>query len=131
MVTSGLVLFAVWALPVILAATRGQVPERLDSYSTLVTHALDLGIIMPATFVAGVLILRRRPLGYLLALSTLVLEALLAPLIAAQTIAQLAAGVTFPPGQIIGPIAGFGILAIVAVSVLVAILRRVDGQQQS
>jgi hypothetical protein len=89
----------------VTAPLQGQPPERLDTYSTLFTHALDLAIIVPLMFLTGMLILRREPLGYLIALPLLVFEAFLAPIIMAQTVSQLKAGVTFPPGQIARPIA--------------------------
>ena len=74
-------------------------------YSTPVTTALDLAVITPAAVLAGALILRFVALGYLLAVSLLVLEVMLAPLLAAQTASQLWAGVSFSAGQIVGPIA--------------------------
>jgi hypothetical protein len=54
-----------------------------------------------------------------------VLEVLLAPLIAAQTAAQLLAGVRFTIPEIIGPMGGFVVLAGASAVVLVAVLRAV------
>jgi hypothetical protein len=92
------------------------------------TYALDLAVITPAAAASGVLILRRAPLGCLIALALLVLEALLAPLIAAQTMNQLAVGVSFTPGEVIGPMAGFAVLALIAVYFIVALLRSISGR---
>lgn len=39
----------------------------LENTTTMVIQAMDLGLILPLTFVAGLLLLRRRPWGYLLA----------------------------------------------------------------
>jgi hypothetical protein len=103
---SGALTLLVWGLRVVAAAVGGEPADRLDSYATDVTYALDLGIITSAALTAGAMILRRVPVGYVLALSLLVLEAMLAPLIAAQTVSQLAAGVTFTPAEVAGPIAG-------------------------
>ena len=125
MLASGVVTAGVWAAPLVTAVRRGGVPERLDSYSTPVTQALDLAVITPAALLAGVRILRRDPLGYLIASSLLVVEVLLAPLIAAQTAGQLAAGVRFPPGQVAGPIAGFLGLALAAGRTFAGVLRSV------
>jgi hypothetical protein len=66
------------------------------------------------------------PLGYLIAFSMLVLEVLLAPMIAAQTVSQLSAGISFTPGEIIGPMIGFVILAILALWVLAILLRNIS-----
>lgn len=126
MVASGLVTLIIWLSPLLSALVQGQPPALLGSSTTMVTDALDLAIITPATIIAGALILRRSPLGYLIACSLLVLEMLLAPLIAAQTVSQVVAGVSFSAGQIVGPIAGFSILGLGAVVVTVALLRAIS-----
>jgi hypothetical protein len=68
-------------------------------------------VITPLTFLAGALVTRGRALRYLLAVPLLVVEAMLAPLITAQTVGQVAAGVTFTPGEVVGPATGFVVLA--------------------
>lgn len=82
-------------------------------------------MISPATVWAGALILRRDQQGYLIAVSLLVLEILLAPLIIAQTVLQLRAGVTFTLPETLGPRPGFVVLAVAAIAVLVTVLRSV------
>jgi hypothetical protein len=126
MFVSALVTLLVWLIAPITALVQGEPPERLDTYTTLFTNALDLAIIVPIVFLAGVLILRGDPLGYLIAFPLLILEAFLAPMIAAQTVSQLRAGVTFPPGQIVGPVGGFATIAVVAIWVIVVLLRNVS-----
>jgi hypothetical protein len=123
---SGVITLAAWGLPLVTALARGGTTDRLDSYSTEVTFALDLATITPLTFAAGALVLRGAALGYALAVSLLVLETALAPMIAAQTIGQLAAGVTFQPGEVIGPIGGFIALAAGAGWFIAAIARHVS-----
>jgi hypothetical protein len=66
------------------------------------------------------------PFGYLIAFSMLILEVLLAPMIAAQTVSQLSAGISFTPGEIIGPMIGFVILAVLALWVLAILLRNIS-----
>lgn len=122
---SAAVTFLVWTLPLVAAALAGEAPDRLDTYTTELTYALDVGVIVPAVAVAGVLILRGETAGYLLAVPLLVLEAALAPLIAAQTIGQVVAGVEFTPAEVVGPIVGFVTIAVLAVWFLVRILRHV------
>jgi hypothetical protein len=131
MIASGVVTLVVWLSPLLASMLKGQPPETLDIYTGRVTDALDLGIITPATFVAGMLILRRKPLGYVMAFSMLVLEIMLAPMIAAQTISQLRAGISFTPGEIIGPITGFAVLGVSALWVYVALLRRIPDARAS
>lgn len=126
MVASGVITLVVWLAPLLDALVRNVPPPLLGTYTTKITDVLDLGIITPATFISGILILRRKPLGYLVALSLLVLEIMLAPMIAAQTVSQLRAGVTFTTAEIVGPMAGFIVLALVAIWMLVALLRNVS-----
>jgi len=130
MFASGLVTLLIWLGPLLSALVQGQPPALLDSSTTMVTDALDLGIITPATIISGILILRRAPLGYLIACSLLVLEKLLAPMIAAQTVSQIAAGVSYSTGQIGGPIAGFSLLALAAIVVTTALLRTISDSAQ-
>ncbi len=130
MLASGAVTFVVWSGPLIAALAAGGTPDRLDIYATKVTEALDLAIIAPAAFASGILILRRRALGYLIAMSLLVLEMMLAPLIGMQTVMQLRAGIVLHPGEIIGPVSGFVVLALLAMWVTVVILRPLDGGMQ-
>ncbi len=125
MFASGLVTFVVWLGPLLSALLQDEPPHLLGSYTTKVTDVLDLGIITPATFAAGLLILRRAALGYLVALALLVLEVSLAPLIAVQTISQVSAGVSFSTGEIVGPMAGFVVLALLAIRFIVALLRNI------
>jgi hypothetical protein len=128
MIVSGLVTLAVWLVDPIVSLLDGSTPERLANNTTLFTNALDLAVIVPAALVAGVLILRERTLGYLMALSLLVLEVLLAPMIMLQTLFQVSAGESFSTGEIVGPIAGFSMIALAAVWVLVDALRNVSEQ---
>jgi len=120
---SGLVTLVVWGAPLVSALLQGGPPDRLDTYTTAVTYALDLAVITPSTFISGALILAGAPLGYLIAAPLLTLIVLLAPQIVLSTVFQRAAGVPFTAGEMIGPVAGFAILGLVAIWLLVALLR--------
>lgn len=120
---SGLATLAIWLQPLLNELAQNQLPALVGSYSTKITDVLDLGIITPATFIAGTLIWRRDGLGYLVGFSLLVLEILLTPMIAAQTVSQLLAGLVFTPAQIIGPMVGFATLGLLALWVMVILLR--------
>lgn len=45
---------------------EGKVPEGLEHYTTLVIQGMDLGIIVPAAFLSGILLIKRKSFGYLL-----------------------------------------------------------------
>jgi hypothetical protein len=126
MIVSGLVTLGVWLVEPLTALVQDEPPGLLEHSTTLVTHALDLAIIVPAALLAGYLILRHDPLGYLIAFSLIVLEILLAPMIILQTLFQLSAGVTFTTGEMVGPIGGFLVIALIAIWFLVALLRGIE-----
>jgi hypothetical protein len=126
MFAGGAVTLVVWLGPLIGSLARGEPPELLDSYTTTVTHALDLAVITPAAILSGALILQRVSLGYKVAFPLLGIIVMLMPVIAAGTVNQLVSGISFSGGEIAGPIAGFAVLGLLAVWVMVAVLRRLE-----
>jgi hypothetical protein len=130
MIVSGLLTLYVWAEPLITGLLETRPPDRLDSYTTFVTVALDLALITPTVLLAGILILRRRPLGYHLAFPLLILIVMLLPTIVLNTVLQIAAGVVFTTPEIVGPIAGFVLLGGIALWIVAIILRTVASPTQ-
>lgn len=123
MTLAGFITLIVWGGPIIAALIQGNAPEKMDSYTTMVTYALDLAVITPATILCAVLILREEPLGYVIASPLLTVVVLLAPQIILSTFFQKSAGVPFTIGEMIGPVAGFVVLGLIAAWFLVHILR--------
>jgi hypothetical protein len=62
-----LMLLAMWLGDIIPSLMAGQAPARLETYTTLVIQAMDLGILVPLGIVTGTLLLRRNAWGYALA----------------------------------------------------------------
>ena len=125
LLTSAVVTAVVWLQPLVTALLAGTAPELLDVYTTTVTYSIDLAVVTPAAALAGLRVRRRRPLGYLLAAPLLVTIALLLPTIALSTALQAAAGISFTAAQVVGPIAGFGLLGATATWLLTRLLRAV------
>jgi hypothetical protein len=125
MFTAGFVTLIVWGAPLVTSLIRGTAPDKMDSYTTMVTYALDLAIITPATILSAVLIFRNDPLGYVIATPLLTLIVLLAPQIVLSTVFQKANGVPLTTGEMIGPVAGFVVLGFIAAWLLVDLLRGV------
>ena len=109
----------VWLLPLLAAAVRHETPEHLDTYATPVTEVLDLGVLVPTLVLTSFLVLRRAPLGYLLAVVLLVLLLFVAATIVVGTVFQVAEDVSFTTGEIVGPIVGFLVLGAVGAVLLV------------
>ena len=123
LLTAAAVTAVVWLQPLVTALLSGTAPELLDVYTTPVTFSLDLAVVAPAAALAGLLVRRREPLGYLLAAPLLVTIVLLLPTIALSTALQAAAGISFTVPQVVGPIAGFGVLGAVGARLLSRLLR--------
>ena len=123
MFAAGLVTLFVWGSPLITALIRGQAPEKMDSYTTMVTFALDLAIITPASFLCAVLVLKGEPLGFAISIPLLTIIILLSPQIILSTVFQRAAGVPLSTGEIIGPISGFIVLGSFAAWLLCALFK--------
>lgn len=120
---AGLAPLGLWLSDVVAGLFAGRAPDTLGSYTTLFTYAIDLGVIVPAVFLAAGLVLRRAPLGYLLGFTLLTLLAVTGMAVIGQTVAQTNAGISFSTGQMIGLIGSWVILAVLAVGMDAAILR--------
>jgi hypothetical protein len=129
MLAAGAITALLWLSDIVGPLMQGDAPKHLDSYTTSVTYTLDLAIITPACFVAGFLLIRRAPVGYVMAFALLGLIVMLVPSIIASTISQLAAGVTLTTGEIVGPVAGFVVLGLVAIGLVVALLRNIAEEE--
>ncbi|MGY1616201.1 hypothetical protein ACI797_05595 [Geodermatophilus sp. SYSU D00691] len=116
---------AAWLPSLLTALLQGRAPDLLDVYTTPVTYSLDLAVVAPAAALAGRWVRRRDPRGYLLAVPLLVTIVLLFPTIGLSTALQAAAGITFTPAQVAGPVAGFGVPGVLGARLLVQILRAV------
>lgn len=113
-----------WLEAPVTALMQGRSPE-LHGTATLVTHALDLSIIVPAFFICGVLILRGSAVGYLMAFPLLGILAMLAPSVTVMTANQILSGVTLTVAEFIGLVIGFVILGLIAIWTIWTLLRNV------
>ena len=93
----GALLALLWLGRILPTLLAGSVPFGLESYSTLFVQAGDLGLVVPLAIVSGVLLLRRRPVGYLLASVLLVKGATHGLALMAMIFSLAAAGVAIAP----------------------------------
>lgn len=64
-----LVAFAIgmlWLGKIAPSILKGAVPAGLEHYTTLVIQGMDLGFVVPAAIVSGILLIRKNSFGYLL-----------------------------------------------------------------
>jgi hypothetical protein len=119
----------IWLSDVLNALTTNGVPEALGSHIALVTYTLDVGIIAPACLVAGILLLRRASLGYLLTGVLTILLALVGAMVIGQTVMQLNLGLQFSTGQLIGKVGTWIIMGGIAVWLTVTFLRNLSDSE--
>ena len=80
----------------IVPGMSGGIPAGLLTNTTLFIQVLDLGLIVPLMVLAGVLLLRRQPLGYLLASVALIKFMTMGTALVAMIIGQVLAGEVVP-----------------------------------
>ena len=68
-------LFMMWMGRIVPPLIAGSIPMGLEHYNTLVIQAMDLGIIVPVAALSGIMIIKRKPLGYLLS-SVIIIKSL-------------------------------------------------------
>jgi hypothetical protein len=99
------VLTLAWAPAAVFSAVTDQLPTRLGAYSTQVTWALDLGVIMPAVAAAAILLRSQAAIGPLVAASVLALNVALGLALVGQGVAQLLADVPMTTREKVGAMA--------------------------
>lgn len=116
------VIFAfLWLSEVIPALVQGRAPAslRAGGFFTNPVHVLDLSIFLPALAVSGVLMLRRRASGFLLAPLLLGFAVLMATAIAGMIVLMSQRGVAIDAsGSIV-----LGVLALASAAVLARLLQ--------
>lgn len=120
---AGLGTFILWLSEILGPILEGGGPANLGPYTTMFTHGFDSATITPATVLAGVALLRRRPLGYLLAPPLLVMCILNGLNVLSGTFSQALLGIIFPVGVYIGMVGSWIVMGAFAVWLLAAFFR--------
>ncbi len=97
-------------------------PYGLESYSTLIIQALDLGLIVPTAFLSGILLWKQRPWGYLLSSVVLIKGVTLTLAVSAMAVNMIWVGVQVNIGELIM----FPLLAIISIVMTIMLLRNVS-----
>ncbi len=118
-----------WLESPITAMVTGNPPGLLGHYSTLLTHAIDLSILVPGFFISAFMLIFKKPRGYLISLPLLFILAFLIPNITAMTISQIVSGIEISIMEIIIYVASFTIFALFAVLIISKILREVGNSK--
>jgi hypothetical protein len=96
------------------------IPVQVEHYTTLIVQGLDLGILLPGAFICGILFIKKRSTGYLLAPVYLVFLSLLMLALTAKLIVMYAAGFNVVPAIFIIPV-----FAVLSITAMISILRNI------
>lgn len=116
----------VWIMDIVGALIQGTVPANLEHYTTEATYSLDLGIIFPTAYLAGILVWRRKPLGTLLASILITVNATIGLVVASQSIMQALDGIVLKPAEYAVYVVPFVTLSVIAVALVIIIFRNIS-----
>jgi hypothetical protein len=103
LVFNAVMITLLWLQVVVPPLWQGTIPPQVQHYTTLVVQALDLAILLPASFVAGVLLYRRHRWGLILGPIYLVFLSLMMAALTAKLIAMASLGQPVIPAIFIIP----------------------------
>ena len=117
----GSFLLLAWLGRIVPALLANQPPLGLESYTTLIIQALDLGLVIPIAFLSGILLWKKSAWGYLLSSIVLIKGVTLALAVSAMAVNMILAGVQVSTGELLM----FPSIAIVSGGMTVILLKNV------
>jgi hypothetical protein len=122
LIFNSIAIACLWLSIVVPPLLEGTVvPVQVEHYTTLIVQGLDLGILLPAAFICGVLWIKKTALGYLLAPVYFIFLSILMCALTAKVIAMLLLGYNVLPAIFIIPT--FNIVTIICTTVILKNLR--------
>jgi hypothetical protein len=118
----GFMIGMLWIGKIAPTITGQEIPQGLEHYTTLVIQGMDLGFVVPAAFLSGILLIKRRPLGYLLSSILIFKGVTMLTAISAMIINMIISGVKVSVIEMV-LFPAFNLLAIVC---LIILLKNVD-----
>lgn len=96
----------IWLPDVLFANLHGTTPLGIREFGPtgLITHVIDLGLLVPSFAIAAYLLWHGRTWSYIVSGVLLVWGALMAPTLTALTVVDYLEGVTMTPGLIVGTV---------------------------
>jgi hypothetical protein len=90
-----------WLGRIVPPLIAGESPIGLESYTTLVIQALDLGIIVPVSALTAILLWKAQPWGYALSAVVLIKGLTMGAALIAMIIGQILVGVPVSPVEVV------------------------------
>lgn len=109
---SSIIIAMMWLSIIVPPLINGTIiPLQAEHYTTLIVQGLDLGILLPGSFISGLLLIRKKTTGYLLAPVYFVFLSLLMTALSAKIIAMKLLGYNVIPAIFIIPM--FNLIAVI------------------
>jgi len=119
-------LLLAWLGLIVPPLLQNETPA-LENTTTLVIQAMDLGLIVPVSFLSGILLLRRSPWGYLLASVAVMKFITMGTCVSAMAINMTLSGVAPSPILLIA----FPTLTLLNLVMAVLLLKNIEVRQQT
>ena len=106
----------VWLMSILPTIFTDAPLDIISIYTTEPTFIIDIGLIFPTCFLAGIMLLHKRPMGYILPPIMLIFLMVIAVTVIGQTAMQLRYGVVISIQQAMGYVmtfVGFGLIALI------------------
>ena len=119
-----MIFYGLWLASVLPSTLGDTVPEEIRQNDFLVNpvHVIDMAFALPALMIAGVLLWRRRSMGYLLAITSLVFIILLTLALAAMMLMLKFRGIS----EEVTVVLVFGVICIVSAGLMVNMFRTLN-----
>jgi len=107
----------VWLMDILPSLFAGTPLGFITIYTTSPTLIIDIGLIFPTCITSGIMLLRNKPMGYIIPPIILTFVAVIAVTVIGQTILQLRYGVVISMQELIGYVVTFVAFGFIAVIV--------------
>ncbi len=123
----GAFIFMLWMGKIIPTIFEGETPVGLEHYTTLVIQGMDLGIIVPVAFLSATLLIKKKPMGYVITSVVLVKGFTMLLAISGMMINMMIHEVTM---ELIPTIMFFS-LALISIFIFIKLLKQTNPNLQS
>lgn len=94
---------SLWLGIVVPPLLKGTIPVEVEHYTTLIVQGLDLGLLLPLSFLSGVLLIKKNPFGFLFAPVYIIFLSFLMTALTGKIVAMSLSGVAVGPPLVIIP----------------------------
>lgn len=113
----------IWLTFILPAVITGQPMENIEIYTTEPTFVIDLAIVLPSAVFSGIMLLKKKKIGYKITPVLLTFLTGVGFCVIFQTIYQMSLGINLSIGQIFGLVGAFVILGIFAIVLNIRLMK--------